>query len=80
MLHQKAFEAVEIEMARSETAHGPLTKDTDRAMLILAEEFGEAAKAALELNRGQALAARLQEELIQTAATALLMWENLNKE
>lgn len=78
-MHQKAFEAVEIEMVRAESQHGPLTTNLDRAFVILSEEHGEVAKAVLELNRGLTNKGHVQAELIQLASVALLIYENLNK-
>lgn len=74
MKRQEAFERIEIERERQEWLHKENTcaweiPDTLK-LAILAEEFGEVAKAMLE-NHG------LAEELVQTAAVCVAWLEAL---
>lgn len=72
--------------AEATKAHGPLTDDHFRAHAILSEEVGEVARALLEQRRsglGPSLVMIKTEsavrELLQVAATAVLMAINLEK-
>lgn len=66
---------IHAEIARADSLHGPLPSDPVRSALILIEEAGEVAKAALGVTRTtpDETVEHLREELVQTAATAIRM-------
>ena len=71
------------EVARAEKLHGYIPNDCIRATVILTEEVGEVAEAALTLTRpagpyGNNDIEHLREELIQVAAVAIRMVEAIN--
>jgi len=71
----RALFDIRAEMDRAEQLHGPLPWDPVRSALILVEEAGEVAKAALGVTRTKPdeTVEHLREELAQTAATAIRM-------
>lgn len=83
----RIIEFIEDAITDAHVGHGPLTKDVVRAALILAEECGEVADAALALTRPscspvlvQVRRQELMDELAQVAATSILMMANLIEE
>lgn len=88
MISRESLVAVAQEAQRAEAEHGPLTDDVTRAYTILGEEFGEVGRALLGIGRSERREeprmmrewrVAAAEELIQLAATALLLVENLKK-
>lgn len=71
---------VAVERARQEAKWGEQNHEPARYLAILAEEFGEAAQATVEVTFGaDELRCRLREELIQTAAVAVAFVECLDR-
>lgn len=87
MISHETIAAVEQEAERAMSSHGPLTQDLCRAYTILGEEFGEVGRALLEVGRAERSNSSVAEswkraaadELVQLAATALLLVDNLRR-
>lgn len=68
-----------IELAKAIEKHPHWPKNLNKAVLILTEEAGEVAKAALQFQDEGLPKSKLREEIIQTAAMCIRLLQNLHK-